>query len=102
MAGEGGLGGCGGARRPRRAEREGGEGGGGGSAATAEGITPLEAAEIDTPVGPLALVATGTGLCRVHFGPEWPVIEKELERRFGRIVLERRRDPAGAVSALRA
>jgi methylated-DNA-[protein]-cysteine S-methyltransferase len=65
-------------------------------------VTTLEAAEIDTPVGPLALVATGAGLCRVHFGPEWPVIEKDLERRFGRIVLERRRDPAGAVSALRA
>jgi methylated-DNA-[protein]-cysteine S-methyltransferase len=70
--------------------------------ATADGVTTLEAAEIDTPVGPLALVATGAGLCRVHFGPEWPVIEKDLERRFGRIVLERRRDPAGAVSALRA
>jgi methylated-DNA-[protein]-cysteine S-methyltransferase len=71
-------------------------------AASATDTTTLEMAEVETPVGPLALVATRVGLCRVHFGPEWPEIERELGRRFGSFTLEPARDPAGAVSALRA
>jgi methylated-DNA-[protein]-cysteine S-methyltransferase len=61
----------------------------------------LFTAELSSPIGPLALVASRLGLCGVGFDPDSGRMRVELERRFGPVVLESRPDPAGAVSALR-
>jgi O-6-methylguanine DNA methyltransferase len=49
--------------------------------------------KMKSPVGPLRLVASDAGLCRVAFGPPAAELRRELERRFGevRIVASDRR-----------
>ncbi len=61
----------------------------------------LETAELPSPIGTLALVASPLGLCAVDFDRDWVRLESQLERRFGPVRLEATTDPAGAVSALR-
>jgi methylated-DNA-[protein]-cysteine S-methyltransferase len=60
----------------------------------------LFTAELSSPIGPLALVASPVGLCAVGFDSDWARVRAELERRFGAVVLETQSDPAGAVSRL--
>jgi O-6-methylguanine DNA methyltransferase len=38
---------------------------------------------LDSPIGPLRLVASDAGLCRIAFGPSSDDLRRELERRFG-------------------
>ena len=61
----------------------------------------LETAELASPIGTLALVASPVGLCAVGFDSDWTRVRRQLERRFGPVGLEAKADPAGAVSALR-
>jgi methylated-DNA-[protein]-cysteine S-methyltransferase len=61
----------------------------------------LETAELGSPIGTLALVASPLGLCAVDFDCDWVRLRSQLERRFGPVRLEAKADPAGAVSALR-
>jgi methylated-DNA-[protein]-cysteine S-methyltransferase len=61
----------------------------------------LATAEIFSPIGTLALVASPAGLCSVGFDADWSRVREQLERRFGPVVFEVDGDPAGAVSRLR-
>ena len=61
----------------------------------------LSIAELSSPIGTLALVASSAGLCWVGFDPEPGAVQAGLERRFGPVVLVPDPDPAGASSALR-
>jgi methylated-DNA-[protein]-cysteine S-methyltransferase len=61
----------------------------------------LFSAELPSPIGPLALVASPLGLCAVGFDSNWARVRTELERRFGPIALTAHTDPAGAVTSLR-
>ena len=61
----------------------------------------LTTAEVASPIGTLALVASSAGLCSVGFDAEWSWVREQLTRRFGPVVLEAAEDPAGAVSRLR-
>ena len=42
-------------------------------------------AKMDSPIGPLRLVASDAGLCRVAFGPSEAGLLRDLERRFGEV-----------------
>jgi methylated-DNA-[protein]-cysteine S-methyltransferase len=61
----------------------------------------LFTAELSSPIGPLALAASESGLCYVGFDADSARMRSELERRFGAVALEGRADPAAAVSGLR-
>jgi methylated-DNA-[protein]-cysteine S-methyltransferase len=62
----------------------------------------LAADLIESPAGPIVLVANSTGLVAVDFGdPDDPLWEL-LRRRFGTIEAEPVHDPLGASSAMRA
>ncbi len=58
--------------------------------------------EIDTPIGPLRLVAKDEALCAVGFLDRWDGLQECLERRFGDVKLHRERDPNGASARLEA
>lgn len=62
----------------------------------------LEIAEIESPIGRLALVVGSRGVCVLEFRPEWKRIQRDLERRFGEVNLIRHGDPGGVVTKLRA
>ncbi|HVZ39909.1 MAG TPA: methylated-DNA--[protein]-cysteine S-methyltransferase [Candidatus Kapabacteria bacterium] len=57
---------------------------------------------IQSPVGPLTIVADGTSIVTLEFGGHEGRMEKMLEGRFGAITMRRLRDPLGATSALEA
>jgi methylated-DNA-[protein]-cysteine S-methyltransferase len=40
---------------------------------------------MESPIGPLRLVASDAGICRVAFGPPEAELRRELERRFGEV-----------------
>ena len=61
----------------------------------------LSMAELSSPIGTLALVASSVGLCWVGFDPEPGAVRAGLERRFGPVALVPDPDPAGASSTLR-
>jgi len=61
----------------------------------------LATAELPSPIGTLALVASPTGLCSVGFDADWARVREQLERRFGPVVFEPADDPGGAVGRLR-
>ena len=63
----------------------------------------LETAEVTSPLGTWALVASPEGLCRLSFEADWDAVSLKLTRRFGGPVsLRDAKDPAGAVGALRS
>ena len=62
----------------------------------------LEAAEVRSPVGVWALVASPRGVCLLHGGADWDAFGTELQRRFGPVSLADAKDPFEAVSRLRA
>jgi O-6-methylguanine DNA methyltransferase len=45
----------------------------------------LTETKLESPIGPLRLVATDAGLCRIAFGPSSAELAGELERRFGSV-----------------
>ena len=45
----------------------------------------LTETKLESPIGPLCLVATDAGLCRIAFGFPSDALGGELERRFGRV-----------------
>jgi methylated-DNA-[protein]-cysteine S-methyltransferase len=61
----------------------------------------LFAAELASPIGALALVASPAGLCALGFDSDWARVRAELERRFGPVAFETQADPIGAVTSLR-
>lgn len=67
--------------------------------------TTLDVATIDTPIGPLTLIAHGDALVTVEFADrkDHPTDHRaHLERHLGAFETRERRDPAGAVARLRA
>ena len=61
----------------------------------------LEIAEVESPIGRLALVVGKKGVCVLEFRADWKKIERDLARRFGEVTLVKRRDPGGIVKKLR-
>jgi len=47
--------------------------------------TDLTEATIETPIGPLRLVASDAGICRINFSPSERALRADLERRFGAV-----------------
>ena len=62
----------------------------------------LKSARLETPVGPLVLFVNGGAVCGLGFEDGRPGLTRWLEGRFGRYVVEKEPDPAGAVSRLAA
>lgn len=62
----------------------------------------LVTATVDTPLGPVMLVARGRRLCALEFATRRARVVRDLERRFGPVSLHPSADPAGAARALRA
>ena len=62
----------------------------------------LHKSAVESPVGPLVLVAKGDAVVALMFGEDDGDARRWLERRFGQFEMKAHRDPAGAVSALRA
>ena len=62
----------------------------------------LEIAEVKSPIGTLAVVVRDGKLCRLEFDNRWTRIQRDLERRFGEVMLKKTSDPAGIVSRLKA
>ena len=59
-------------------------------------------AELDSPIGPLALAESGGRLCLLDFVDDPARIERRLAARFGAFDMKRVRDPRGFSSRLRA
>jgi len=62
----------------------------------------LHKAVVKSPVGRLILVAKDDAVVGLAFGEDDHNARRWLERRFGQFEMKAHRDPAGAVSALRA
>jgi methylated-DNA-[protein]-cysteine S-methyltransferase len=62
----------------------------------------LETARVDTPIGPLFLVAREGTLVAASFGDREDEMAPRLARRFGPVLLEAHPDPGGIVARLRA
>lgn len=56
----------------------------------------------DSPVGPLTIAAHGSSVCILHFGDRPHAVHAVIEKWYPGETVARDRDPAGAVSALRA
>ena len=65
-------------------------------------MTRLVLDRLDSPAGPIVLVASGAGLVLVDFGEPEDRLWRMLERRFAGTRPEPATDPLGATSALRA
>ena len=65
-------------------------------------MTRLVLDRLDSPAGPIVLVASGAGLVLVDFGEPEDRLWRMLERRFGDTRPEPATDPLGATSAMRA
>jgi methylated-DNA-[protein]-cysteine S-methyltransferase len=59
-------------------------------------------AELPSPLGRLSVVASASALCAIAFEGYLDETRTWLERRFGGVTFRETRDPAGAVTALRA
>jgi methylated-DNA-[protein]-cysteine S-methyltransferase len=65
----------------------------------------LDVATLDTPIGPLTLIADGDALVGLEFSDErdrLTTLRARLERHLGPFTTRKRRDPAGATTRLRA
>ena len=62
----------------------------------------LETAVMKSPIGRLTLVAKGDALVFLEFEDGDEAARRWLGRRFGKLEMKEHRDPAGAVSALKA
>jgi methylated-DNA-[protein]-cysteine S-methyltransferase len=62
----------------------------------------LEYAIVASPIGPLLVVVGERGVCLLDLDGDRDRARRQLERRFGDVVLVKRGDPAGVVSRLRA
>lgn len=62
----------------------------------------IQTAEMASPVGPLKVYAAGGRLCALGFGHRDFKTVRWIESRFGAAEFKSARDPAGAISALRA
>ena len=60
----------------------------------------IELAVVHTPIDSLTLAARNGRLCLLHFGSKELPIRATLQRWYPGEVIERRRDPAGAATAL--
>lgn len=56
----------------------------------------------DSPVGPLTVAARGGSVCMLHFGAHEDAVRATIERWYPRETIVRRRNPAGAETALAA
>ena len=65
-------------------------------------MTRLVVDRLDSPAGPVVLIASETGLVVVDFGEPEDRLWRMLERRFGSVQPVPATDPLGATSALRA
>jgi methylated-DNA-[protein]-cysteine S-methyltransferase len=65
-------------------------------------MTPsvIEIAVVHTPIDALTLAARDGKLCLLHFGAREPAVRAALHRWYPGEAIERRRDPAGAATAL--
>jgi len=61
----------------------------------------LSTATVDTPLGPVLLVARGRRLCALDFAARRQHTMRDLRRRFGAVTLVPAANPAGAARALR-
>jgi methylated-DNA-[protein]-cysteine S-methyltransferase len=64
-------------------------------------MTTLTTATVDTPLGPVLLVARGRRLCALDFAARRDRTVRDLRRRFGAVTLVPAANPAGAARALR-
>src|SRR5258707_5377062 len=67
-------------------------------------VTPsitLEAARVDTPIGPFFLAVREGTLVAASFDGREDGMARALERRFGPVSLEKHPDPGGIVARLR-
>ena len=62
--------------------------------------TVIEIAVVHTPIDALTLAAKDGKLCILHFGAREPAVRAALQRWYPGETIERRRDPAGAPTAL--
>jgi methylated-DNA-[protein]-cysteine S-methyltransferase len=65
-------------------------------------MTDIQFAEIDSPVGPLAIAAADGRVCLVHFGGDTPAARRALARWYPSSIVAPHADPGAAVTALRA
>ena len=65
-------------------------------------MTRLALDRLDSPAGPIVLIASGAGLVAVDFGEPEDRLWRMLERRFGAVEPVPMPDPLGATTALRA
>lgn len=58
----------------------------------------LTRTDINTPLGPVAIVLSGRKMCALGFADNWRRLERYLQRRFGEITIERtaKKPPAAA------
>ena len=59
-------------------------------------------ADLETPLGPMRVAATATGLCAVDFLDRWNIIHSRLEKRFGTIAPNTNGETFGVVPRLEA
>jgi len=62
----------------------------------------LNVVELDTPVGPVTLVAGAKGLCALDFADRRDHVRRNLERRFGPVELQRQSTLPGIVENVQA
>lgn len=62
----------------------------------------LQTAETSSPVGPLVIHVKDGRLCGLSFKDGLASTLRHLEARFGEFTVEKRKDPAGVISRLRA
>lgn len=62
----------------------------------------IETAKYESPIGELHIAAGPSGVCVLAFPEEAAETPKRMRRRFGEVELVPGRDPAGAITALRA
>ena len=59
-------------------------------------------ADLETPIGPMRIAATPTGLCSVDFTERWDLIRRRLLQRFGNLTESSEGETFGVIPKLAA